>query len=93
MFNLPPNDPRLLSLTIRDALEQCFGRRAIRQYFDDAANERAEEAEGPTFDEAYDEPISTGNPEWDEEERKLTAEGAGFTPEEIEQLTGVRPPS
>lgn len=83
-FNLPPNDQRLLSLTVREALEQCWGRQAIHRYLWDKAKRRAEHE--PIFDGDADHPIETGDPEWDAEERELTSEDAGFSPEEIQAL-------
>lgn len=73
-FNLPPNDGRLLSLSIREAIEQVNGIAAIREHiadhtkrprsFDDQRVE-VREREGDEAKAVADVPHLTGDPEWD----------------------------
>ena len=43
-FNLPPNDPRLLQATAREALEQINGSRAFEQLVQDASSKQREDS-------------------------------------------------
>lgn len=60
-FNLPPNDPRLLSLTVREALEQIADHdawsefRAMKQRSSDSDGSLGEIAEGEDADPDFDE--------------------------------------
>jgi hypothetical protein len=70
-FQLPPNDERLLSLTLREAAEQVFGMQALERIT--AERSKVRDPDDPEFidrndDEARliaDTPHLTGDPEWD----------------------------
>jgi hypothetical protein len=78
-FGLPPNDARLLSLTLREAAEQVFELRAFNQYIEDRAEKtETKSTSWSDFDTPVaevrtdaaaraiaDTPHLTGDPEWD----------------------------
>lgn len=75
-FKLPPNDERLLSLTLRDAAEQVFAQDAFLKYlreqeppehapYDENAPPIAEVRTDEAARLLADTPHLTGDPEWD----------------------------
>lgn len=74
-FNLPPNDARLSSLTLREAAEQVFEQRAFGLFMDKRAEKDKDrfDEDDPFFETRTDEeartladtPHLTGDPEWD----------------------------
>jgi len=66
-FNLPPNDERLLALTLREATEQLFGMQAVKAFIHEKAAASKQAPDSDT-DEDSDEPtvaLLTGDPVWD----------------------------
>ncbi len=66
-YKLPPNDPRLLSLTVKGALEQLHADEALKRY---AKGGRTDSGETQVYDdetarEIADTPQLTGDPEWE----------------------------
>jgi len=75
-FNLPPNDERLLSLTLKEAAEQVFEQEAFKTYarekhrtanpeFQDWGEPEVETVTGDAAKKVADVPHLTGDPEWD----------------------------
>lgn len=80
-YNLPPNDERLLSLTLREAAEQVFAQNAVREYlrekqerieshshvdpYDFSSQPEVKTAKGEKARKLADRPHLTGDPEFD----------------------------
>ena len=78
-FNRPPNDGRLLSLTLREAAEQVFEQTAFTTFMrnrvdkkapvwrdiDEGAAPEVETVTGKDAERIADVPHLTGDPEWD----------------------------
>ena len=76
-FKLPPNDERLLSLTLREAAEQIFEKQAFAEFMEKRAEKEEAEAErdpeepqfktrtDPEAQKLADTPHLIGDPEWD----------------------------
>lgn len=75
-YSLPPNDERLLSLTLKEAAEQVFEQEAFKTYarerwrsqnpeFEDWGEPEVETHTGEAAKKIADTPHLTGDPEWD----------------------------